>query len=192
MSAELMSLFSEVPGFVNRYFGGVGGGDFAVRVDLDETTRWFCWERGVCELREESPAMPVAVAIAATADDLGALIRVMSPDGSLELPQPEPGQADAQANAIAARSRLEQAFADQALAVTVVLEHDQRAHSVSIGIGRDAREQADFSVHVGANELGQLTSGAATLPELFLAGRIRLEGNYGPALQLAMQLMPPS
>lgn len=132
----------------------------------------------------------------------GVLVRmaVAGPVEGLELFLAESGQeaaADARvAEGVArlASKRAEDLLGTTRIAMHVIIEDvpDLGNVTVRVGLGMDEPPaEADFTANVTYDALEEMREKGHNAQQAFMAGKIRLAGNYAPGLSLAMQLAQP-
>jgi len=93
-----------------------------------------------------------------------------------------------------ASKRAEDMLAAQRIAMHVVIEEvpDLGDTTVRVGIGMDEPPaEPDFTATVSYDALEEMRENGQNAQQAFMAGKIRVAGNYAPALSLAMQLAQP-
>jgi len=93
-----------------------------------------------------------------------------------------------------ASKRAEDLLGAQRIAMHVVIEEVPELGDVTIRVGLGMDEppaEADFTANVSYDALEEMREKGQNAQQAFMAGKIRLAGNYTPALSLAMQLAQP-
>jgi hypothetical protein len=91
-----------------------------------------------------------------------------------------------------ASKRFEDALAGRSLTCEVTLRGVPELGDVRVRLGFnvvEVPEQPGFTAEIQYSDVESVQRGALTLQELFLGGKLKMEGDYSLALQTAMQLL---
>lgn len=166
----------------------IGGSRGAACVRFDgEGTVYFRVDGGRCEAADAPPAgYPIRFAIGAPAEAVRELIAEGERAGVLDRPE-----AAIRAASVASK-RAEEFLAPHVLRFHVIIAGVPDLGDVTVAIGINAGEppaKPDFTATVKFDDLEDLRDGKLQPQQLLMGGKVRLAGNYAPAMQIAMQLM---
>jgi len=154
-----------------------GAGSYYVSVDAGKMT--------VTE--EALPDVPVRMAVAGPVEGLELFLRESGDEAVAD-------ERAAIGVARMASKRAEDMLAEQRIAMHVVIEEvpDLGDTTVRVGVGMDEPPaEPDFTATVSYDALEEMRENGQNAQQAFMAGKIKLAGNYAPALSLAMQLAQP-
>jgi hypothetical protein len=163
----------------------------ATRLDFEPTeTLWLVADAGVVHAVTEAPTeVPVRTAVALPREAASTWIAQIVLANDIE------SDAAAVRAAQSVSRRLDDALGADSLSFHLLLEDaaDFGTVPVRVGLGRaEAPSDPDFTITVRWDDLVEMRTSGATLQQLFLAGKVKLGGDYARAMQLAMQLMMQS
>lgn len=160
----------------------------AVCVDIEGEGRiYLCFSEGTCVTADSAPdGLKVRFAIGAAADATRALLAEVEGTGRL-------GEDRAAIRAAStANGRVEPLIDQHSLRFHVVLTDVPDLGDVTVRVGVGVAEPPDdpgFTATVRFDDLEDIRDSGQNLQQLFMGGKVRLSGDYSPALQLGMQLM---
>jgi hypothetical protein len=136
----------------------------------------------------DAPAdgVPVKIAAALPGDAVTLLLGEAAKAGALEDDEVAIGAAQT------ASKRFEDALAGQPMTCHVTLRGVPSLGDVRVRLGfnvSEPPEQPGFTTELQYTDLESVQRGELTLQELFLGGKLKMEGDYSLALQIAMQLL---
>jgi len=94
-----------------------------------------------------------------------------------------------------ASKRIEDALALAPMSMHLQIGEVPELGEVCVRVAMNAAQppaEPGFRAHLSYDVLEQLLEGELQPQQAFFGGKLRLEGNYAPALQLAMQLAQPA
>ncbi|NOY94468.1 MAG: SCP2 sterol-binding domain-containing protein [Deltaproteobacteria bacterium] len=138
--------------------------------------------------QEPLPDVPVRMAVAGSVEGLELFLRESGDEAVAD---------DRTALGVArmASKRAEDLVAGQRIAMHVVIEDVPELGELTlrVGVGMDEPPaEPDFTATVSYDALEEMREKGQNAQQAFMAGKIRLAGNYAPALSLAMQLAQPA
>jgi len=149
---------------------------------------FVCVTAGQMQVVEELPGgMLVRMAVAGPVEGLELFLRE-SGDEALEDDRAAMGIARL------ASKRAETLLAGQTIAMHLVIEDVPELGDTTLRVGIGMEEppaEPDFTATVTYDALEEMREKGQNAQQAFMAGKIRLAGNYAPALSLAMQLAQP-
>ncbi len=161
-------------------------GAACVHLEGDGTV-WFRVEGGSMTVVDERPeGVPVHLAVAVPAAAAKEALSEAERSGDLA------GSRAALIAASTASARVQKALAGQKLLFHIIVTEVPDLGDVTIRVGLNAEappEHPGFTATLRYEVLEDLREGAVDPQQLFLGGKVRFGGDYGPALQLGMQLM---
>jgi len=136
----------------------------------------------------DAPAdgVPIKITAALPGDAATLLLGEIAKTGALDDDEVAIGAAQT------ASKRFEDALAGQPLACFVTLRRVPGLGDVEVRIGFNVPEvpkEPGFTTELQFSDLEMVQSGELTIQELFLGGKLKMEGDYSLALQLSMQLL---
>lgn len=133
-----------------------------------------------------SEGVPVKIAAALPGDALTVLLGQAAEAGALENDEVAIGAAQT------ASKRFEEALAGQPMTCHLTLRGVPSLGDVRVRLGfnvLEPPEEPGFTTELEFTDLESVQRGELTLQELFLGGKLKMEGDYSLALQIAMQLL---
>jgi hypothetical protein len=136
----------------------------------------------------DAPADGVAIKITAAlpGDAAQLLLREVAKTGALDDDEVAIGAAQT------ASKRFEDALAGQPMTCHLTLRGVPDLGDVQVRIGfnvPEVPEEPGFTTELQFSDLEMLQRGELTVQELFLGGKLKMEGDYSLALQISMQLL---
>ncbi len=134
----------------------------------------------------DAPTVPVKVAAAFPAKALAVLLGEATKAGALDNEEVAIGAAQT------ASKRLEKALADRPVTCDVTIKGVPELGDVTVRLGLNVEgvpATPGFTAEVDFEDVQAAQEGKATVQELFMGGKLRMEGDYSTALQVAMELM---
>ncbi len=134
----------------------------------------------------DAPTVEVKVAAAFPGKALRVLLGEATKAGALENDEVAIGAAQT------ASQRLETALADRPISCDVTVTGVPDLGDVTVRVGLNVGGIPDspgFTAAVEFADIEAVQQGASTVQELFMGGKLRMEGDYSTALQVAMELM---
>lgn len=134
----------------------------------------------------DAPTVPVKVAAAFPAKALKVLLGEATKAGALDNEEVAIGAAQT------ASKRLELALADRPVTCDVTIKGVPELGDVTVRVGLNVDgvpESPGFTAEVDYEDIQAAQEGKVTAQELFMGGKLRMEGDYSTALQVAMELM---
>ena len=134
----------------------------------------------------DAPEQKVKVAAAVPADALGLLLGEATKPGALDNDLVAIGAAQT------ASKRLEDMLEDKEMTchLTVNGVPDLGDATVRVGFNvTEPPEQPGFTAQIDYADLEAMQAGSTNMQELFMGGKLKMEGDYSTALQIAMQLL---
>lgn len=134
----------------------------------------------------DSPSVPVKVAAAFPGQALSVLLGEATKAGALENDDVAVGAAQT------ASQRLEDTLAGREVSCDVTIKGVPELGDVTVRVGLNVGgipELPGFTAEVEFSDVESVQTGSATIQELFMGGKLRMEGDYSTALQVAMELM---
>lgn len=147
---------------------------------------YMSYADGKMNVVDAKPTSDVKLAVAAPGSAMKMLLGEAEKEGELE-----EGKAAKRA-ARTVSKRVQDALGDQSLLFHIVVENvpDQGTVTVKVGLNApEPPEQPKFKATIAFEDLEAARSGEVNPQMLFMGGKLRMEGDYSAALQLAMQLM---
>ena len=136
--------------------------------------------------REPAAAVPVKIAAAFPANAVQLLLGEAAKAGALEDEEVAIGAART------ASKRFEDALAGQTMTCHVTLRGVPDLGDVMVRVGFNVTEppsEPGFTTELDFGDLEAVQRGELTPQDLFLGGKLKMEGDYSLALQIAMQLL---
>lgn len=144
---------------------------------------------GAMTASEAAPdGLPVNIAVAGPAEALAMLIAEAENEGVLE------DDRAAIKAAQTASKRLEDMLSAQEITLHLTVTGVPDLGDVTLRIGLGVAEppaEGGFTATLTFDDLESIREGTVNVQAAFMGGKIRLAGNYAPAMALAMQLMQP-
>lgn len=160
----------------------------AASLQLDDSPPVVLSASGGTMSAGEAPAegVPIKIAAALPRNAVMLLLGEALNAGALENEQVAVGAAQT------ASKRFEDALAGQPMTCHVTLLGVPELGDVRVRVGFNVSEppsQPGFTTELHYGDLESVQRGDLTLQELFLGGKLKMEGDYSLALQIAMQLL---
>jgi len=136
--------------------------------------------------REPAPEVPVKIAAAFPGNAVALLLGEAAKAGALEDEEVAIGAART------ASKRFEDALAGQPMTCHLTLREVPELGDVQVRLGFNVTEppsEPGFTTELSFADLESVQRGELTPQELFLGGKLKMEGDYSLALQIAMQLL---
>lgn len=130
--------------------------------------------------------VPVKITAALPGDAAALLLREIAKTGALDDDEVAVGAAQT------ASKRFEDALAGQPMTCFVTLRGVPDLGDVEVQIGFNVPgvpKEPGFTAELQFSDLEMVQRGELTIQELFLGGKLKMEGDYSLALQLSMQLL---
>ncbi len=130
--------------------------------------------------------VPIKIAAALPSDGASLLLGEAAKSGALDDDEVAVGAAQT------ASKRFEDALAGQPLTCHVTLRGVPELGDVKVRLGFNVTEppvEPGFTTELQFSDLELVQRGELTAQDLFLGGKLKMEGDYSLALQLAMQLL---
>ena len=130
--------------------------------------------------------VPIKIAAALPGNGAGLLLGEISKTGALEDDEVAIGAAQT------ASKRFEDALAGQPMTCHVTLREVPELGDVKVRLGFNVAEpptEPGFTTELQFSDLEAVQRGELTVQDLFLGGKLKMEGDYSLALQIAMQLL---
>jgi len=130
--------------------------------------------------------VPIKIAAALPGDGASLLLGEAAKSGALDDDEVAIGAAQT------ASKRFEDALAGQPLACHVTLRGVPELGDVKVRLGFNVAEppvEPGFTTELEFSDLELVQRGELTAQDLFLGGKLKMEGDYSLALQIAMQLL---
>jgi len=130
--------------------------------------------------------VPIKIAAALPGDAAGLLLGEVAKTGALDDDEVAIGAAQT------ASKRFEDALGGQPMTCHITLRGVPEVGDVRVRVGFNVTEppkNPGFTTELQFSDLEQVQRGELTVQELFLGGKLKMEGDYSLALQIAMQLL---
>lgn len=177
------------------------GGDAAAKAALDDClsvqgagvlviegagTVYLTANEGSLTATREAPAgVPIRIAVGCEADALEVALGEATNEGALDDPR-----VIEHAPRLASK-KLETLLAGRKLTCHLLVKDHPELGDVTVKLGFNVEEPPEkpgFTAELKFEDLEAIRSGAGDLQKLFMAGKLRLKGDYSVALQIAMQV----
>jgi hypothetical protein len=161
-------------------------GAASLRVDEEAPVVLSAREGTLTSSREPSDTVPVKIAAAFPANAVELLLGEATKAGALEDEEVAVGAART------ASKRFEDALAGQTMTCHMTLRGVPDLGDVLVRVGFNVSEPPSdpgFTTELAFEDLQAVRRGELTPQDLFLGGKLKMEGDYSLALQLAMQLL---
>lgn len=171
-----------------RILEDIRGVTGAVSLRVDDASPVFLSTRAGAMSSGEAPleGVPVKIAAAFPGNAVAALLGEAVKAGALEQDEVAIGAAQT------ASKRFEDALAGQTMTCHMTLRGVPDLGDIQVRVGFNVPEppaEPGFTTEVQYEDLQSVQRGELTLQELFLGGKLKMEGDYSLALQIAMQLL---
>ena len=171
-----------------RMLNDVRGVTGAASLQVDDQPPVFLSAREGTLSSGEAPAydVPVKIAAALPGDAVRLLLGEAAKAGALQNDDVAVGAAQT------ASKRFEDALAGRPLICHVTVHGVPELGDVLVQVGFNVDQlppEPGFTAELQFSDLESVQSGALTTQELFMGGKLKLEGDYSLALQTAMQLL---
>jgi hypothetical protein len=130
--------------------------------------------------------VPIKLAVALPGDAVGLLLGEVVQSGALDNDEVAVGAAQT------VSKRLVEAIGDQPMTCHVSVTGVPDLGDVKVRVGMNVPEpptEPGFTAQIAYADLEAVRAGQTTVQELFMAGKLRMEGDYTAAIQIAMQLL---
>jgi hypothetical protein len=130
--------------------------------------------------------VPIKIVAALPGDAAGLLLGQVAKTGALDDDEVAIGAAQT------ASKRFEDALGGQPMTCHITLRGVPEVGDVRVRVGFNVAEppkDPGFTTELQFSDLEQVQRGELTVQELFLGGKLKMEGDYSLALQIAMQLL---
>lgn len=133
----------------------------------------------------EKPAAPIRIAVGCEADALEVALGEIAKESALEDPRV------LEAVPALASKRLETLLNGRKITCHLFVKDHPELGDVTVKLGFNVEEPPEkpgFTAEIKHEDLESVRSGSTDLQKIFMAGKLRLKGDYSVALQIAMQL----